>query len=374
MKQGVVGVDLGQFALDPFGSGVQRVLQQLALHWPEEVDAEFLVPINDRFGALSPADAHELISTIFKTRPANHEAARVIAARISDLQPRLVTRHDLPQRYSSWLMPEMSYDAEILDRLRSMATILPLTMIGYDALPMSNPENYFFTPGTHDHVSEYFRLLREARKVACISEFSRMQLLKVLRRSDNLETFVAHPGGDHVLALNRTVPRGRPRFLRVGTMEARKQPIEITEAFSSAVEAGLDAELVFVGSPSRVDVAINSGVWHAVERGVPITWVTHATDDEVMEWMQNATAFLSFGIEGYGLPVLEAIRRGLPVIFDGIQPAAEIMEGRGALRRPLSSDPDDWRAYAEDAAAAVPDASGVPRWADFARSVAEAAD
>jgi hypothetical protein len=50
------------------------------------------------------------------------------------------------------------------------------------------------------------------------------------------------------------------------------------------------------------------------------------------------------------------------------------MEGRGALRRPLSSDPDDWRAYAEDAAAAVPDASGVPRWADFARSVAEAAD
>ena len=29
-----VGMDLEQFLEDPFGSGIQRVLQQLTLHWP----------------------------------------------------------------------------------------------------------------------------------------------------------------------------------------------------------------------------------------------------------------------------------------------------------------------------------------------------
>jgi glycosyltransferase involved in cell wall biosynthesis len=370
----MIGVDLGQFALDPFGSGVQRVLQQLALHWPSDIAAEFLVPVHDGFGALSPIEAYDLVSSPFRQRLADHDAPRVIAERIQELQPRRLAHEEIVGRYSSWLMPEMSYDPITLARLRAVSEEMPLVMIGHDALPMSDPANYLFTPGTHAHVSEYFRILRDAHTVVCTSDFTRGQMFDVLRRDRALRTVIANPGGDHVSMEGHARSSGRPVLLRLGTMEARKRPAEITEAFTGACAAGLDAELVFVGSPSRVDVAINTAVERAIAEGHPIRWVTHAADDEVLEWMRRATAFLSFGIEGYGLPVLEAIRRGLPVIFDGIQPAAEIMEGRGALRRTLSFDPDDWRAYAEDAAAAAPDASGVPRWTDFARSVAEAAD
>ena len=48
--------------------------------------------------------------------------------------------------------------------------------------------------------------------------------------------------------------------------------------------------------------------------------------------VNTSSAFLSLGIEGYGIPVLEAIRLGTPVLFDGIQPAGDLMAGSGAQR------------------------------------------
>lgn len=368
----MIGVELGQFAKDPFGSGVQRVLQQLARHWPNDVEVEFLVPSGDNFGALSSQSAYELLCTTFRNRPEDHEAPALIADRVQELGPVAVDADELTHRYSSWLMPEMTYDPGILKRLRAMSAQLPLVMIGYDALPMSHPENYHFTPGTHAHVSEYLRILRDAPTVVCISDFTRHQLFEVLRRDGGKTTEVAHPGGDHVAVTSRPDLPVRPMFLRVGTMETRKHPVEIVATFTAAVDEGLEADLVFVGSPSRVDAAINMAVERAVRQGYPVRWIMNATDDDVIDWMGKSSAFMSYGVEGYGIPVLEAIRRGVPVIFDGVQPAAEIMEGRGALRMPLSTDPQRWHEAAEYARGmrTTLRPNDVPLWSTFARIVA----
>ena len=155
-------------------------------------------------------------------------------------------------------------------------------------------------------------------------------------------------------------------------MEARKNPVEIVTSFMSATDDGLEADLIFVGSPSRVDVAINTAVQRSIDSGYPVRWIANATDAEVVDFMGAATAFLSYGIEGYGIPVLESIRRGLPVLFDGIQPAGDIMEGRGATRVPLGSDATAWRNAIDRAAEARSqrDPNGVPSWKQFARSIA----
>ncbi len=370
----MIGIDLGQFALDPFGSGVQRVLQQLAQHWPEDTPAEFLVPTDTGFGALEFGGAYQLLSTTFESRPADHEAPALIANRARSLFVNQVSHDRLSQRYSSWLVPEMTYDHGNLQRIRAMQELMPVTMIAYDALPMSHPENYHFTPGTHGNVSEYLRILRDAQTLVCISEFSRQQMFDVLRRDRSKTTEVAHPGGDHIPVSNTPNPPNRPMFLRVGTMEARKHPVEIVTSFTSAIDDGLEADLVFVGSPSRVDVAINATVQRAIDSGYPVRWITDATDHQVVEHMGQATAFLSYGIEGYGIPVLEAIRRGLPVLFDGIQPAGDIMEGRGAIRVPLGSDATAWRNAIDEAVVARSqlDPKAVPTWSDFARGIAHA--
>ena len=59
-----VGIDLEQFIRDPYATGIQRVLQQLAINWPDgETKAEFVVP-NKRgsFTLIDRATAAELLS------------------------------------------------------------------------------------------------------------------------------------------------------------------------------------------------------------------------------------------------------------------------------------------------------------------------
>ncbi len=162
-------------------------------------------------------------------------------------------------------------------------------------------------------------------------------------------------------------------------MEARKRPIEILRGFEAAVRDGLDAELVFIGSASSSSEAINGEMRAAVASGYPVTWVTGASDAQVHDLVHGADAFLSFGVEGFGIPVLEAIRLGTPVLFDGIQPAGDLMVGRGARRVPAGSEAqmsDLFTTYGRagglDGLRGEVDPGMVPSWQDFAARVAGA--
>jgi glycosyltransferase involved in cell wall biosynthesis len=87
-----------------------------------------------------------------------------------------------------------------------------------------------------------------------------------------------------------------------------------------------------------------------------------------MQIIQESDIFLSYGTEGYGIPVLESIRVGTPVIFDGIQPAAELMKGFGGFRLDLS------QAFTttEELGLLPLESSKVPRWGEFVQQVADA--
>lgn len=374
----IVGVDLTQFARDPYGSGIQRVLQQLARCWPVAGPAaDFVMPTPEGHALLSPEQAATVLSVPFEPRTGDLREA-VAAAVASQDAPR-VRDGDLLALHDAWLLPEVSYLPEVLDRAEVFAACMPVVMIGYDTLPMSEPANYRFVPGGAARVSEYFRLLATADSVVCISVYSRDSILGRLRRDPALPISVAHPGGDH-LAIGEHVEPERPTFLRLGTMEARKRPVEILEAFLDAVDQHqISADLVFVGGPSASDDAINQRVRAAVADGHPVRWVEAASDAEVRELVRGASAFLSIGTEGYGIPVLEAIRLGTPVLYDGIQPAADLMVGHGATRVAGLAHDDLAAVFAhystrehlaELSAGLSPDA--VPTWAAFAHAVADA--
>ena len=381
-----VGIDLGQFISDPYASGIQRVLQYLAREWPsEEVPADFVIPFADEYLIASPLQAAELLNEAF-TAASPTELRELASARVQQLADEClhVGLGTLVSIYSRWVLPEVSYHPNVLERLRIFEQSMPVTMIGYDALPMTDPANYRFVPGTNAQVSEYFRLLAQADSVVCISDYARDSILRRLRRDPTLPITVAHPGGDHVEG-NQETPTDEEssvgtdvRFLRVGTMEARKMPLEILEAFLSACERNPKMSLTFVGNPSASDTAINDAIRKAVAADLGVSWIEGASDWDVWHQMEAADAFLSLGIEGYGIPVLEAAMLGTPTLFGGIQPAAELMEGRGARRLgepntlQLSdafltwADPDRIR----DLTAEI-DRQTIPRWRDFVQHVAK---
>jgi len=376
-----VGVDIEQFVVDPYGSGIQRVLQYLAREWPLDLaDAIFTFPWDGEYLVFNPEQAADLIDIAFESR---FEDLRVpVHAAIANVEgavPRL-SLDDLVLRIDAWLLPEVSYLPSVLARFETMDTVLPTAMIGYDALPMTEPANYRFPPGVAANASEYFRLLASTGALICISEYSRQAITNRLRRNPELSTSVAHPGGDHVpIAAVRPVRNDAPvRFLRLGTMEERKMPLEILRAFREARHDGIDARLTYVGGRSSSYEWINAEVEQASREEIGFTWISDASDDDVSRLVNECDALVSFGTEGYGIPVLEAIRRGRPVLFGGIQPAAELMVGQGALNcgaPSVGAIRDAFTSHSKKSELrklqSTCDPRAVPMWTDFARSVVQ---
>lgn len=382
-----VGIDIEQFIRDPYGTGIQRVLQYLAREWPiDEVQADFVIPNPQREGEyllLDPQQAAVLIGLAFEHREPDDDVLGIVAAQVAaHVKSRdytAVKLGDLVSLFDAWVLPEVSYLPSVLERFEIFRRCMRSVMIGYDTLPMTEPANYRFKPGTSAWVSEYFRLLALADEVVCISAYARDSILDRLRRDRALPIRVAHPGGDHLAARPATPPE-RTRFARLGTLEARKRPVEILQGFMAAIDQGVDAELLFIGKRSASDEAINDALQQAIDDGYPVTWVQGASDEEVHALMQASSVFLSIGIEGYGIPVLEAIRLGTPVLFDGVQPAGELMVGAGARQVPADSVEalaGLFRAYSASAelasVAAAVDPAAVPTWRAFAAQVASAA-
>ena len=373
-----VGIDLEQFASDPYGSGIQRVLQYLAREWPVgEIEADFIFPDRGLYALLTPSQAFTILSLPFQELPTDGDLRQLVKDAISDAEAPRVREADLLSMYTAWLLPEVSYSPVVLQRFRIFNASMITVMIGFDALPMTEPRNYRFPPDMAPYVSDYFRQLACADRVVCISEHAREEMWSALRRPMNLITEVAHPGGDHLAVSAPASADDRVTFVRLGTLEARKMPVEILQAF---MEADLDnSELIFIGGPNSSDESINSAVRAAIDSGAPVKWIQGASDQEVRDHIAAADVFLAIGTEGYGIPVLEAIALGTPVLYSGIQPAAEIMRNAGAVELPGHSHEqlvEMFRDYsrAEKVAELCGDinVSAIPRWKTFVDVVARA--
>jgi glycosyltransferase involved in cell wall biosynthesis len=375
-----IGIDIEQFVTDPYGTGIQRVLHQLALNWPAEVPASFVVPFRGGFGLLTPEEATQLFAIPFAPRDPATDLRDLVNVFLEETVTLTVQLGDLLAVHDGWLLPEVSYLPSVLQRLEIFERCMPTAMIGYDALPMTQPANYRFVPGTASWVSEYFRHLTRVDSVICISDYAVDEITGRLRRDLRKTTIVAHPGGDHI-AIRPAATRqpGAPvRFLRLGTLEARKQPVEILNGFREAIAQGANAELVFIGKPSASDQAINDIIAAAIDEGLPVTWIKHADDALVYDELHRADVFLSIGIEGYGIPVLEAIRVGTPVLYSGVQPAGEIMTGlgaRGVKAESVSQISESIMRFSNseglNSLTAELQPAGVPTWRAFASRVAE---
>ena len=64
-------------------------------------------------------------------------------------------------------------------------------------------------------------------------------------------------------------------------------------------------------------------------------WLPHAPQDDVATLIQNAGALMQPSVyEGFGLPVLEAMACGCPVVATNIAPFREIADGAALLVPP----------------------------------------
>lgn len=164
---------------------------------------------------------------------------------------------------------------------------------------------------------------------------------------------------------------GRHFFLYVGRMDAKKNVktlIRAFELFKQGRGLGDPFELVLVGSPGFRFFEIRKFLEHSSAKS-SVRYLGYLPDDESAALMNGATAFaFPSWHEGFGVPPLEAVACGAPVIASDIGAHREVLGDAALFVDPR--EPENWakamRAVASDAALADGlRAKGFARVAEF---------
>lgn len=115
-------------------------------------------------------------------------------------------------------------------------------------------------------------------------------------------------------------------FLFIGNIEERKGIRILLEAYKMYVKNGGDKKLKIAGSIRDTDIEqlINSEILNSNKRIEYLGYVDRNKKEELIE-SSSALIFPSY-IEGFGIPPVEAIAKGKPIIVSDIEIFKEILE------------------------------------------------
>ncbi len=251
----------------------------------------------------------------------------------------------------------------------------------YDAIPFFNPLTAW--PRSVRRFPAWYRDLQAYRRVLFISEHARAQAWEVSRLTGWPEVNgpVVPLGCDYAASPPPRVPADPPVLLNVGILEPRKGQACLMEACERLWGMGLRFRLVLLG---RVNPRHGRPLAQTVRRlqaaGRDLVHEADGGDDRLAYWHQRAALVVQpTRAEGFGLPVVEALWAGCPVLCTE-QPSLEEVPGRRGvrvLREPSVSALEAALGAllrtdgAIEALRARIGAAALPRWRDTARRVAQ---
>lgn len=259
----------------------------------------------------------------------------------------------------------------------------------YDLLPITLPE--VFHPYARDRSKDWLRHIAAiADRLICISRATADDLRHWLSSAALRYQFGSAPvighfplGVDPMLGNTSSTPRAqladamqaRATLLMVGTIEPRKGYDQTLDACELLWNSGADFNLVIIGRFGWLMEALRSRLESHNQLNRRLFWIDDADDAELDAIYRASTALLaaSWG-EGYGLPLIEAARRGLPVIARDLPVFREVMGERacyftapGAMD--LAGALRDWLA-----APHLHAAPAAAQWLSWEHSAAQLAD
>jgi glycosyltransferase involved in cell wall biosynthesis len=320
-----VYIDLTEFLANPITSGIQRVVGQICTHMP----GKMAIPIrlhSGRYFALPDA----LIPAVGRhfSNPGRDGIAEI--RRLSTIDRAAAVQ--LPQT-DTVLVPEVFLDPERVAFFCNMPEqeFNRYRFIVYDLLPLTHPQ-YFPATAFLDDIYGYFRVIRRANDCGFISEYTRDVYYRRLRRSDCRGGAVLSLGSDFFGPRPLRPVLNRPlTFTVIGTIEPRKNHKLILEAFEPLLRQIPGLRLSFVGKMGWTDANFAEKV-HALanDKGSGFQFYSAPDDGAIRTHIEQsrATIYLS-PAEGYGLPPVESLWCGTPVIASRTIPSLQSVGSAG---------------------------------------------
>ncbi len=223
----------------------------------------------------------------------------------------------------------------------------------YDILPCTHPN--LFWPELCREFGTWAEVVSASDGAICISHAVASELKTYLsefgdRRDQPFKIGAFHLGADiEESAPSTGMPSDaeealaafaeRPTFLMVGTVEPRKGHMQTLKAFELLWLAQADVNLVIVGRLGWRMQDAEEALGAHPQTGRRLFWFPDASDEFLVTLYARVTCLIAASEgEGFGLPLIEAAQRGIPIIARDLKVFREVA-GKHAWYFPDSKEP-----------------------------------
>ncbi len=370
MKHKVV-IDASVLAISLFNkrarTGIFRVVENLilGLQASEEIDLQLTTP-NSKMHALSLRDFLDRQSNLryIQTLPKTNSSGLLVnVSKKSELLRKVIFKSDdiirTKSYRSAWLeslgkiSPQIFHSPHqgIPDELYSGSLKQTKKFFTcYDLIPIKFPQ--YFPDIGNNPVEKAISSLKPDTWISCISESTRNDFLNYRSDFDERRVHVAplaasalfHPFDDKQviddILDHLRIPKMNPYLLSVCTLEPRKNLRHLINSFGKLIkqEKIADLNLVLVGAKGWDFDRIfqESGNVEIRDR---VYFTGYIPDEYLAPIYSGSIAFVYPSLyEGFGLPPLEAMQCGVPVITSNNSSLPEVVGNAGIMVDPVEAD------------------------------------
>ena len=343
-------------------TGIQRVVRNILRHAPAAAADLGLTAVPLVFERDRPRiiDARAVLDA----RPPSVGTADRIMRKLRRLSGYDASDLDAYGQGSILLLLDSSWDLPLWPAVRRFqARGGRVASVIYDLIPLSHPDSAFGDLpaifrrwlGLQAEVSEAF---------LCISAATATDLIRFMTAAGQhppivpfrlgSELDLARPEDDIRPDLRAMFAVDRPNFLMVGSIEPRKRHGFALDAFERYWQQGGTGALVVLGREDWRSDALLERIARHPELNQRLFLVRDAGDGALDYAYRHATALImASNAEGFGLPIVEAFQRGLPVLCSDI-PVFREVAGAGAGFFDVDDPADLARLLGTPPAAAAP--------------------
>ncbi|MDX2110387.1 MAG: glycosyltransferase family 1 protein [Verrucomicrobiota bacterium] len=212
----------------------------------------------------------------------------------------------------------------------------PQVAVFHDMIALHLPQ---FAPAkTLLRYPEYLRELARFDGIAAVSEFSRADMVSWWSKNNvrgPSSTITVHLASDLVESppVSATCRSGSKKLLCVGSLEGRKNHVSLLDAAELLWNKGMDFELHLVGMVNRETGAAALSKVHALQAAKrPLYYHGAVTDASLARLYRESWCTIQASLmEGFGLPIIESLRHGVPCITTPGGSLGEVARGGGCL-------------------------------------------
>ena len=334
VQSGGVMVDVDHTGRYSFGTGIQRVARETVRRWADRHDVA-LVAWTYHF------DAYRRLN------PDEHARAIGMPARLASTETREPDAHSavvVPWR-TTVLVPELPVERLRSDAFAGVARYSQSTtgVVGFDCVPLTMAETT--AEGMPVAFLHYLAACAHVTRIAAISataaaEYQGWRAMLSSRgisgpriEAVELASQPGEPTGEDLLAARNLFGVGPlPIVLVVGSHEPRKNHLVVLQAAEALWRSGLRFALAFLGGNSWKSARFFERVEGLQKAGRPIQVVSAVSDSMLWAAYRQAACSVFVSLhEGFGLPVVESLLSGTPVITSCYGAMADAARDGGCL-------------------------------------------